>query len=837
MIFKKIPFLFSLLLLISSVANPLYSFEFLEKPLSEMTEEDIASLSPEQREKLQQEMLKNMTPEQIQELESISKEYMMQVNAAYEPLLAKIQDCLSKVYGCMSAVSAMVMTGKVPTVTNKKDVHTKIKGMNMMISELTMQKFMVADPRIVINLIILTKAFTKHMIEALDNNLRNVKEFDIRAALSDVKITEKDIQPEALNRQIVLIERMIKTLEKKSESVGLLWYNKAYRSVADSTIVQTSYKYGLHKWIPLAYSAFVIGAWVFGSSTRKGSDRLPEHNYECFWDKTSLIPSRIKNDLFGQFPIKYPGSNELINSEFVGPVGRLEAGATSLSGLIVTGVVMSYGFRKAQEIWSQSISPTIHKALSVVHHRLRGGDSLQKVSHLQGKPEEVFFSDLVGLDHVKETFARIVRYLENPESYARRGLVPEKGILLIGGTRTGKSYSVKALYNEIAKSQQAKYGRTNFSFYEINASDIQATGGFKNLMDIARYNGPCVLFIDEIDLLYLQRGGQNPLLGEFLTSLSGALSSDDPKKQVIIIAATNNPESLDQALRASGRLGTELRYELPSLQDRILFIQKQLEKLSLDLEQFDILTIAQQTESHSFETLKGMINNATLFAAINGRVVTQQDIMMIIDQELRKIISIDNKVIADEERAIVASHYAGQALYLSLTNGRTKLAQVTTRQVMTSIQEKWAAAHLMNNDKIKDKEKRFEYGAIFTYKEDDSGQIATFEEKKQECMLHLSGFIAEEILLGKSAYSCNRNAVEYALHLAKALTFEGINADVLPENIRTEYHRKALQFVENCKKELRTLFKEKSSLLTTLRNELLNKEVLLKDDVQNIIKQ
>lgn len=841
---KKLSFLLSLLILASSALTPLPAVASQAPASSQVQAPDLSSLSQEELEKLQAEMLKNMTPEQLQELEEAKKLYMIQVNEVYEPLLGRTQDCLVRAHAVWSSVSAALMAGKIPTVANKKDVHTKIKGMNMMINELSMQKFMVADPRIVVNLIVLTKALIQHMIDALDNNLKNIKEFDIRSALAGIQITENDIQPATLNRQIVIIERMIKTLEKKSESVGLLWYNKAYRFVADSTPVQTGYKYGLHKWIPLAYTAFVIGAWVFGSSTRPIDPNAHPRGYEedpnCFWRKTSLIPSFVKTRVFGQFPIRdsYMGGN-LSNSEEMRSVGILEAGVAHLNSPnhIATGAVMGYGLKKAYEIWNRSVSPAINKTLGVIHHTLRGGDSLQKASQLRGQPDEVYFSDLVGLEHVKKTFATIVQYLENPESYARRGLTPEKGILLIGGTRTGKSYSVKALYNEIVKSQKAKYGTTRFGFYEINASDIQATGGFKNLMEIARHNGPCVLFIDEIDLLYLQRGQQNPLLGEFLTSLSGALSTDDPKKQVIIIAATNNPESLDKALRASGRLGAELRYELPSLQDRIVFMQKQLEKLSLDLEQFDIATIAQQTEGHSFETLKGMINNATLFAAINGRVVTQQDIMMIIDQELRKIISIDNKVIADAERAIVASHYAGQALYLSLVDSRTKLAQVTTRQVMTSINEKWAGSHLLDNDKVKDDEKRFEYGRVFTYQDGDSAQVVTFEEKKQECMLHLSGFIAEEALLGACAYSCNKDAMAYALHLAKALTFEGIDADKLPDDIRTEYHRKALQFIESCKQELRTMFKAQLPLLTVLRNELVSKEVLLQADVQNILKQ
>ena len=840
--YSKSRFLLSLLLVGHCFAFPQESPP-VSAPLSQGKEIDLSSLSPEELAQLKEETLKNMTPEQRKELEEMEKAYMAQITEVYEPLLGRVQDCLGRVYGCMSGISAMVMNNKVPTIVNKKEAHTKIKNMNLMISELSLQKFMIADPRIIVNLILITKAFTKHMIEALDSNLKTIEEFDVRKVLSGKRITEKDIDPKELDRQIKIIEGMIKVLEKKSESVGLFWYNKAYRAVTDSTITRTAYTYGPP--LLLAYSALVLSYWILGSNREQNTASIDDNGIKKIvpipgsyiqgtssFDKTRLIPQRVKQFL-GDLP------QRSVNGFYADGTGighSLEIGANTLmsNSLPITATILTAFGAGVKHLWS-TYYPVARKKLESIHNYLKGGAYLREASKLNGITEEVYFSDLVGLDHVKKSFATIVQYLENPESYARRGLTPEKGVLLIGGTRTGKSYSVKALYNEIVRSQKAKYGSTKFGFYEINAADIQATQGFKNLMEIARHNGPCVLFIDEIDLLHLQRTGRNELLGEFLTSLSGALSTDDPKKQVIIIAATNNPENLDKALRASGRLGAELRYELPSVQDRITFLEKQLEKLSLDLQQFDIATIAHQTEGHSFETLKGLINNATLFAAINGRVVTQQDIMMIIDQDLRKIISIDNKVIADTEKAIIAAHFAGQALYLNLIESRTKLAQVTTRQVMTTIGERWPGTHIWNPNI--ENEKRFEYGSVFTYKTGDSGQVATYEEKRQECMFNLCGFIAEEVLLGASAYSCNKDAMTYALHVAKTLTFEGIDADRLPDDIRTEYHRKALQFVEACKKELRTLFKEHRDALTLVRNELLKKEVLLENDVKNLMKQ
>lgn len=782
--------------------------------------------------------------------ETLTLEQMKEIEKIYENFFHAIQGLLDDVYGSLSGLSAMIMGDQVPTIINKGKAHSALKQINMMISSLRNQKMMVVEPMHVISLVKITKAFAIHIHKSLDNNLKSIEEFDIKSALVDLQnLTQEECHPQAIAKELMLIEKIVKKIKCKTETIGLAWYNKAYRGITNSSVVQVTNKYSLHKWIPLAYGALVLGYWILGSAQETKNEPVVLHKQTIMteegipgtslFEKTRLIPGFLKR-IFGPLPFSQGRGATPTNINKLSIGGQLENGLSTLNSgnLPISAAIVGYAATAAYEKWSNSIRPWFGKKLNYVHNFLKGGIYLKEAARLNGITQEVYFKDVVGLDHVKETFSKIVHYLKDPEYYARRGLVPEKGILLVGGTRTGKSYSVTALFNEIKKAQLESGALEEFKFYSLSGTDIRGNGGFANIMRIARHEAPCILFIDEIDLLSLQRGGENPMLGEFLTCMSGALSNDDPKKQVIIIAATNNPENLDSALRASGRLSKELRFELPSHEDRVIFLEKQLEKLCLDKGQFDVTAIANQTDGKSYETLKELVNGATLFAAINGRVVTQQDILLTIDKELRKIVTIDSRVIPNEEKTIIATHFAGPALYLGLTNSRIKVTKVTTRQVMTAIGERWAGAHLMKNDtRPTEEEKRFEYGGFFTHYTGDTGNVFSYEEKRALCSMHLSGIVAEEILLGACGYSCNKNSMFYARQVAKSIAFEGVDADTLPESIRTEYHRKVLQLIEECKQELRLLFREHKDTLQFLRNELFTKETLEEADILKIIAQ
>lgn len=469
-----------------------------------------------------------------------------------------------------------------------------------------------------------------------------------------------------------------------------------------------------------------------------------------------------------------------------------------------------------------------------MHNRLRGGSNMREAQRLANHIEEVRFSDICGQHEVKRVFKFLVDYLQNPEPFDRLGLTPQKGYLCIGDTRTGKTFAVKALLGEIKAMLRATGRNDQFKFLELSATSINECGGIGIILKQIKSTGsPCIVFIDEIDLLYLQRTGKNDTLSEFLTCMSGALDPKDSKNQVIIIGATNRPENLDFALRQPGRFGIELRFEYPSKVDRINFIKHMINKLSLDETSFDIEGIANNTENKSYEALSMLINNAHLKARIDGSMLTQKYIDAVLDEDLRHIIPSHTKNIPDHEQEILAAHFAGQALALNLLNGTTKLSAVTIKQVKTDIKEEAMGMQLYVLDK-KD-QKRFDYGKVFTSRPDDSVGINSREEKLNACKFYLAGFAAEEILLGSCGFGCHAEDDKgNALAFAQSIAFQGIDVSKLPDEIQVQKHKEALALVEECKKEISALLNKHKPLLKTLSEKLKEAKTLNAAQIRTI---
>lgn len=493
------------------------------------------------------------------------------------------------------------------------------------------------------------------------------------------------------------------------------------------------------------------------------------------------------------------------------------------------------------EKWSYEIKPYIEKKAKALHYRLLGGAYIARADKLDEIKAEVTFDDLVGLDHVKEYFKLLVDYLENPEMYDRRKLTPQKGCLLVGPTRTGKTHSVSALHGEIKRMLKRTGQAEKFSFIEIPAASLNDTkrGGIRRWMYVLQSKAPCIAFIDEIDLINLQRTGKNVELMEFLTALSGMLDETDPQKQVIIIAATNKPESLDSALRQPGRFGKEIRFEYPDLNSRKTYITMQLKKLSLDLSHFDIEKIALETEGHSYATLKTLTDNAVLKARVAGQSVTQHHLQSALDEEIRHILPT-TKIIPDHEKHIVATHFAGHALVLHLLDSHTKLAKVTINPVMTSIKEELigkqllqgAYGHKQTTDKEQD---RYDHGSIFTYHQEDSINIASRKEQLKQCKIALAGVATEKLMLGSCGYSCHKKDTEEALSIAMRLVCAGINPNSLPTLIQKQKYDEALELLNQCEKEVTLLLEQHKDTLENIITELQANGTLTSQEIAEIV--
>jgi len=742
---------------------------------------------------------------------------------------------LDQISAILSALSAMINNDQVSTLKDKQETLKNIAELSATIEMLRYEKF--AEGHTDRLSTYLLQRLNADVIQHLTNALRGTftgltpyKSSIMRKLPDQAAMSIPNMQKTAAEN-----EQKIKALLKLADCAGLRWYNHAYRKV-DRFVITPCRKHSIpqRSLIGLSLAGLSFYLWRLYNE-----NHFRNHAPDFIWN------------LYGEQPIPgrrrhYAGVDAagghfeydedcFVNQDRLGPVGRVEALCRRHMGsVLVASGAFALLVAKCRGEWEQSIRPWIAKKLSILDSKLKGGACLKEAQKKQGIVEDVTFNDLVGLEHVKRDFSVLVNYLENPESYDRAGLTPPKGILLVGETRTGKTYSVKALFTEVKRMLKRNGRPEEFKFYNLGASYIQSYG-IDYLVRLMKKEAPCIVFIDEIDLLTLQRGRGDQAqarLSEFLQCLSGALTPDDPKNQVIIIAATNKPENLDHALRQHGRFGKEIRFELPSLEERRIFIERKIRKLSLSPMLFDVPRLARETEGMSYEALHVLINNALLNARLLGRVITRTDIEETLDNELRHIAEVDGRNVPEHERQIMAAHLAGKAVALTKLDAHTKLAKVTIKPVMSRIVEQLSGVELIEKDRFKQKP-RFEPGGVFVHNTNDTLAVQSSDEKRRLCKYLLAGDASEELLTGSCGYSCSQG-MENALPIALSITCEGLDYLKLPKHAQKERFDRAIELLDECKRQVTELLAQHRDEVEAVAKALLEKETLSAAQIEEI---
>lgn len=285
------------------------------------------------------------------------------------------------------------------------------------------------------------------------------------------------------------------------------------------------------------------------------------------------------------------------------------------------------------------------------------------------------FKDVAGEEEAKELLAEIVDYLHKPERYKEIGASMPKGALLVGPPGTGKTLLAKAVA-----------GEANVPFFSISGSEFvemfvgMGAAKVRDLFKQANEKAPCIVFIDEIDTIGKKRdGGQyggnderEQTLNQLLTEMDGF----DAAKGVIILAATNRPESLDPALTRPGRFDRRVPVELPDLKGResILRLHAQKVKIGPDC---DFAVVARMTPGASGAELANIINEAALGAVRHHRMaVTQYDLQEAVDTILAGAQK-KNKILSDKEKCIVAYHEVGHAMVAALQSHSAPVQKIT----------------------------------------------------------------------------------------------------------------------------------------------------------------
>ena len=377
--------------------------------------------------------------------------------------------------------------------------------------------------------------------------------------------------------------------------------------------------------------------------------------------------------------------------------------------------------------------------------------------------EGIRFDDVAGEDEAKENLTEIVNYLHDPSKYQEIGASMPKGVLLVGPPGTGKTMLAKAVA-----------GEANVPFFSMSGSEFvemfvgMGASKVRDLFKQAKEKAPCIVFIDEIDAIGKKRDGQiggnderEQTLNQLLTEMDGF----EGNTGVIILAATNRPESLDPALTRPGRFDRRVPVELPDLKGREEILKVHAKKIKV-AEDVDFNKVARMASGASGAELANIVNEAALRAVRDGRkFATQADL----EESIEVVIAgyqKKNAIMTDHEKRIVAYHEIGHALVAAKQTNSAPVQKITIVPRTSG-----ALGYTMQVD---------ESNHVLMSKEEIENKIATFT----------GGRAAEEVAFGSVTTGAS-NDIEQATKLARAMiTRYGMSDDfdmVALETVTNQY--------------------------------------------------
>lgn len=439
------------------------------------------------------------------------------------------------------------------------------------------------------------------------------------------------------------------------------------------------------------------------------------------------------------------------------------------------------------------------------------------------------FADVAGEDEAKENLQEIVNYLHDPSKYREIGATMPKGILLVGPPGTGKTMLAKAVA-----------GESNVPFFSISGSEFvemfvgMGASKVRNLFDQAKEKAPCIVFIDEIDAIGQKRNsgqyGGNDEREQTLNQLLTEMDGFEANNGVIILAATNRPESLDPALTRPGRFDRRVPVELPDLKGREEILKVHAKKVAID-NNIDFTTVARMASGASGAELANIVNEAALRAVRSGRSrVTQSDL----EESIEVVIAgyqKKNAILTDKEKWIVSYHEIGHALVAARQSHSAPVQKITIIPRTSG-----ALGYTMQVD---------EGNHYLMNKEELENKIATLT----------GGRAAEEVKFGSITTGAS-NDIEQATRLARAmLTQYGMSSEfdmVALETVTNQYlggdtslacsagtqaeiDRLVIALVKKQHEKATQILLENRDKLDELANYLYEKETITGDEFMRIL--
>lgn len=442
------------------------------------------------------------------------------------------------------------------------------------------------------------------------------------------------------------------------------------------------------------------------------------------------------------------------------------------------------------------------------------------------KSTNVTFNDVAGLEGAKEELTEIVDFLKNPKRYTDLGAKIPKGALLVGPPGTGKTLMAKAVAGE-AKVPFFSLSGSDFveMFVGVGASRV------RDLFKQAKEKAPAIIFIDEIDAIGRARGksasmGSNDERENTLNQLLTEMDGFGTNSGVIILGATNRADVLDRALMRAGRFDRQIYVDMPDLNERRDIFKVHLKPLKLDTT-VDVEFLAKQTPGFSGADIANICNEAALIAARkNKKSIDRQDFLDAVDRIIGGLEK-KNKIITDEEKRAIAFHEAGHATVSWLVEHASPLVKVTIVPRGRSLGAAWYLP--------------------------EERQLTTAEQILDEMCAAMGGRAAEEVMFSKVSTGALSDLEKVTKQARAMVTVYGLNEKIgnisyYDSSGQNEYgftkpyseetariiDLEVSQIIEGQYERAKDILRDNKDKLTALAEQLLDKEVIFKEDLEKI---
>ncbi len=443
-----------------------------------------------------------------------------------------------------------------------------------------------------------------------------------------------------------------------------------------------------------------------------------------------------------------------------------------------------------------------------------------------GKSTNVTFNDVAGLAEAKEELQEIVDFLKTPKKYTDLGAKIPKGALLVGPPGTGKTLLAKAIA-----------GEANVPFFSLSGSDFVemfvgvGASRVRDLFKQAKEKAPSIIFIDEIDAIGRARGrsvsmGANDERENTLNQLLTEMDGFGTNSGVILIGATNRADVLDRALLRPGRFDRQIFVDMPDLNEREEILKVHLKPLKLDVT-VDVEFLARQTPGFSGADLANICNEAALIAARKKKTsVDKQDFLDAVDRVIGGLEK-KNKIITTDEKRAIAFHEAGHATVSWLVEHASPLVKVTIVPRGRSLGAAWYLP--------------------------DERHLTTAEQMMDEMCAALGGRAAEDVIYGKVSTGALSDLEKVTKQAYAMVTMYGLNERVgnisfydssgqseytfgkpYSEHTAQTIDEEVSKLVEGQYQRAKRILGENKDKLTALATQLLEKEVIFKEDLEKI---